>query len=208
MGNARNIDAAISKGEFFCVKFPEQYQMWVYKSPWDRKPFDDHKLTISAVSVKSSKPEGESSFIYYGKKNPWVIKGVDVSGKSGMTTQNRTAIFGFRVDSIKEFNDVMSELSQVCKFEIWDVASIEVYNNNLGASLEFIKHNPNGLGVNLYLYRAKTSEFEKSYQNINLFDQERLFNNFHDNFAACTMVSRLVPGCALQARKEKSKHKK
>jgi hypothetical protein len=209
MTKARNADVSMgsskSKDKWFCVLFPEQYHQWTYKKPWDKKPFTDAKVIPVSVQVKSSKPVSASQFNEINKKKPMTLDcGIEIQkGRYGLTSQSDIAKFNFRIDSVQELNTVMSELSKKYEFAIWEISKIEIYNNEVGATIEFNRHNPDGLGTGLYLFRVKTSEYDKTYQNIDIFEQERLCKGFYDYFAACTMVTRQVPGCALKHKKVK-----
>lgn len=207
MAKRSEISSAVGGGkEIHCVMFPEQYHVWTKKTPWDGKPFSDAKINIMGVEVKSAQVTGETENNTITKKDPLVLKcGVEIfNGSFGTTTQNRRARFCFRVDSVSEFNSAMKELSSTYDFVTWDISKIEVFNPAIAATLIYDIHNPNGIGPRLYLKSAITPDYEKPWEVIDIFEQQRLCNYFYDVFAACHISSEIkeVKNCAIMKRKE------
>lgn len=205
MAKRTEISSALGSGkEIQCIMLPEELHAWTLKSPWKKESFASHKVQLVAIEVKASKSTGESSKHEISKKTPLILKsGVEIfNGLVGTTTQNRTARFYFRVDNINEFNTAMKELSLQYDFSVWDVTKAEIYNPNLAATLYYEMHNPNGVGARLYLKSAKTPEYDKPYEAIDIFEQQRISNNFYDIFASCKIgqETKEVKTCALMHR--------
>jgi hypothetical protein len=207
MANREEVRSAVgeSKSEFQCVMFPEQYHSWAISKPWDADPIKKAELAITAIEVKASKVTGECDSCEYDKNSPLILDcGVQItSGRTAITTQNSVARFFFRVDSVRELNEAMRELSNTFSHRNWVVSKLEVLNVKLGATLYYTIHSPNGLESRLYLKSAETNEYSKCYELINIFEQQRLCNNFYEYFAQCSIVDQVVKAhsCALERRK-------
>lgn len=197
-----------SRNEFQCVMFPEQYHGWSVLKPWDGSPVKEAGLEIASIEVKSSKSTGACDVQEFDKKEPLRLKcGVEITnGRVATTTQNKTARFQIRVDSVRELNSAMKELSIEHDMRNWEVSKLQVINPKLGAILNYQVHSPNGLETRLYLKSAETPEYSKGYELINLFEQQRLCNNFYEYFASCSISEQVVKAhhCALEKRKIKS----
>lgn len=215
MARAKRIDISNALGEkkkeWHCVMFPEQFHAWSVKKNWDNKPFTDAKISLTAVEVKSSKTTSKAHSDVFDRKTPLILdSGLEIlDGRSGLTPQNRTARFYLRVDGITEFNHAMKELSKKFDFQIWEVSKVEIYNSLAGATLFFEVHSPNGVETRLYFRGAKTPDYEKSYESISIYDQQRLCNNFYEYFASCHLEPETVmkKACALEKRKHLKKIK-
>lgn len=198
-----------SKNEFHCIMFPEQYHAWSVVKPWDAAPLRKHKIKIVSVEVKASRPTGESEVSEIDKNRPLRLKcGLEIlNGRVALTPQSQTARLVLRVDDVNEFNEAMNELSLKYVHQNWEVSKLEVYNQDAGASLYFHVHSPNGLETRLFLWRVETSDYSKSYELINIFEQQRLCNNFYEYFAQCSISERVVKAhsCALEKRRAKAK---
>lgn len=207
MANREEVRKAVgeSKDEFQCVMFPEQYHAWSTVKPWDAEAIRKAGLSISGVEVKASRINGEADVCEFDKSSPLSLNcGVIITnGRTATTTQNKTARFYLRIDSIREFNDAMRELSRTYQFNLWQVSKLEVLNTKIGASLFYTIHSPNGLETRLYLKHAETTEYSKPYELIDIYEQQRLCNGFYEYFAQCSISEQVVKAhsCALEKRR-------
>ena len=206
MTKRKDVDGAVGskKKEWHSVKFREEYHYWTINNPWDANEIKKHGLQIDGVEVKSHEIAVDSIVQRITNSNPMVLDcGVKITnGRTATTTQNRTARFYFRPDSMKELNDVMLELSKKNLLTSWLVNKLDVSNLKLGSVLNFRYFSPNHVENSLFLESVVSQEFSKTYQTIPLIEQQNLCNNFYQEFAACTKVKRITDDtdCAIRQR--------
>jgi len=182
MAKKEDVDKAVgsNKKEWHSVKFREEYHYWIVGSPWNENELKKHGLQIDGIEVKSHEVAVDSIVQTITNAKPIVLDcGVKITnGRTATTTQNRTARFYFRPDSIKELNDVMLELSKKYYFTSWQVSKLNVSNLKLSAVLNFKTFSPNHVEKSLFLKNVIAPEYSKGYQIISLTEQQNLCNNF------------------------------
>lgn len=201
------------KKEIQCIMFPEEFHFWSLKNQWKQDRFKKNQVSLAAVEVYGTSITENIASIHKVTKSAAIILdcGVEIfSGRHGMTGQSNLAQFKFRVSGVSEFNQAMKELSAKFDFNIWTVVSAEIFYPKMGATLYFWRHNPNGIGTQLYLGRVVTVDFDKPFESISILDQQAYSNGFYDVFASCSLSwePSLKKNCAILKRKEINAYKK
>jgi len=193
-----------------CIMFPEELHFWSKKDQWKQDRFKKSGVSLFAVEVYGiSITENVASVHRVTKSSPIMLEcGVEIfDGRHGMTSQNNTARFEFRVSGVSEFNQAMLELSSKFNLNIWSITSVEIFNNKLGATIYFWRHNPNGIGIKLYLGKIVTENFDKPWESLSMKEQNEYSNNFYDEFASCALSwePTLKKECAIKKREANRK---
>ena len=195
-----------------CIMLPEEFHSWSMKYQWKQDRFKKNQVSLSAIEVYATSITEHTSVIHNVTKSTPIILdcGVEVfDGRHGVTSQNNLARFAFRVSGVNEFNQSMRELSSKFNFSVWSILSAEIFYAKMGATLYFWRHNPNGIGIQLYLGKIVTADFDKPYESISIIDQQTYSNGFYDVFAACALTwePTLKKNCAILKRKEMKSYK-
>lgn len=193
-----------NKKEEFCISAPEEVKFWSLKNKWKDSIFKEKRLNIDSVRIKSARSTGSQNVQRYTSKRPLILGcGIEIfSGQYGTTPQNLAGSFAFRIDSVIETNSAIAELSKITGLETWQVVKLEISNNDKGATLYYEMHNPDGTGADLYLARVNFGDIIKNWNEISMFEQQALCNNFYPGIAACTFEMKPVRACKVKLRKE------
>lgn len=194
--------------EWFSFLAPEQYHKWDVSNPWDFKEFRKLDVSLLSVAVQSNEDVPNTKNITkFSLKDPYYLEktGVEiVEGHIG-TKVKRMGSAKFRCDGVIELNRIMKELSQKSGISFWWIISMEISNNKSGGIVTFRRHNPDGHGVSLFLWRIKTEDYSKLYPDISLNEQHSYIGKFR-GFAAkcqCSQETTKTHGCSI----DKSVHK-
>ena len=180
---------------------PEEYHFWDLKNPWNSKKFKKYNVQIRSVSVKGVKQRDDNSKDnLIRKNNPLHLdNGVTIYWGSETESSLFTYFYKIRIDGMIELNECLALLAEKKGIKQWETKTIEVINPKEGAICHFKRHNPDGNGVNLYLYRAEVGKDSWLYPDLLLATQELYCGNFRQYFAACKCLEQKVKmhGCVL-----------
>ena len=213
MSNTRLDDILKSKkpGDvWYSLEAPEQVRFWNKDRPWNENQFSKVGIKVEGVTVKASRGTGIENKQTFDRKHKMSLDcGVDVIRGYINTTQSMSASFNLRVDSCRELNDAMKELSAKTGFEVWEVRTMHVYNDSAGIFTEFKVHNPNCQGDALCTWRFENSDGSKLYPEASLSFQQKAISGFYEEYTHCTMEEKTVieKSCAKKLRKKGSQIK-
>ena len=198
------LKAKKSGDEWYCIEAPEEVQMWSYKKPWSRNLFDEYGVEPCLVSIRAGSGTGEGNTEKFTKKSPMRLdNGILLDKGQISTAQTVNASFTIPFDSPVEFNETMKELSEKTGLFVWEVKRLKVWGN--GGLIEYKKHNPNGTGAALLLFRVTKEKISKLYPDIMLSEQLALVGKFQERTAHCTATEQteLIHACALKLKTKK-----
>ena len=108
-----------------------------------------------------------------------------------------------KVDSVKEFNEVMQLLSEKEELDIWEITSFSFWNEKHRARIRFNKFSPNsGTPTGLYLERVWDDSGERPYSEITYYDQLTFCNYFTSTTAACVKREGTFVDCGIKILEE------
>ena len=197
---------------WYSIRCSESLSYWVLGTGWSSKLFRDAGLSLLAISMKSSVQLGTGNTRNFTKRNCLRLEcGVVVeSGNECSKPQEQTmAITNLRVDSVQQANKALTELSKIYGFKTWTTQAMEIYNKNKGITLYFLRFNPDGTGIELYLDAMETADWYKYYYDINPFVQQSACEHIQEKIASCEKFTREVTTtkCALQKHLEEKNAK-
>jgi hypothetical protein len=194
--------------QWYSALMEETFHTWDIRKPWRPEVLRNHGLALSAFSAKASNIKIKGTNNSITRKNPLHLQNgfVIESGYSKITTQNMViSVQNVRVDSVIEANEVLKELHKLYPYGQFEILRLELYNAKVGATIIFTRHNPNGAGTSLYLWKVIDSSGDRDYHSISYYEQQRLCGQMPEKIAVCEMATTAKPHCALLLASELKK---
>ena len=196
--------------EWYCYEAPEETHFWSSSSHWKEGLFKKCGLSLASVSVQAI-TKIDTNINRFKKSAPMRLPcGVEIESGYFKTELKKEARCRFRVDCIPDLNMIMTDLSKETGLSFWEIKTLSVYNSLKGAEILFAKHNPDSVGVSLYLRRVDTASGSRLYPEISLHEQMELLGKFQNKLAHCTAIEFKSKGhgCSLEKRTKKALLKK
>ena len=202
MSNTRIDDILKSKkvGDvWYSLEAPEEVRFWSKDRPWKEEVFSKASVKLEGLLITASKGTGKENKETFDKKNPMYLDcGIDIVKGFINTTQSMSASFRLRVDSCKEANIALKELSDKTGFDQWEIRAMDIYNPPVGIMTEFKVHNPNCQGNALSTWRFQNGDGSKLYPDASLSFQQKAVGGFTKEYTHCTQNEETIlkPNCA------------
>jgi len=188
---------------WYSYQAPEQFHMWTSKYPWTIGAFREYGLALLSIRVRGSLLISETVNNRFSAKSPLRLDcGIQISSGYEKVTQNREASYYFRTADVAEVAEGLSEISKKTGIHAWEITGLSVYNSKKGAELKYSRHNPNGTGRSLYLYRVETDGKSRLYPDVSIHEMQHLIGNFQGNSVHCTVRNCPVIDCGVKHKKE------
>lgn len=195
--------------EWFTIQAPEELRVWTTKNPWKDEFEKEYNVKLDSVEVSTVIDIGKGirNRESFSKKTPLIVCGRKIVNGFISTTMTKKARFTVIADSIREFSAIMQKLSAIVEASSWSVSKIKIFSD--GKVVEFRKHDPDGNGIDLFLYSVGTGKERMLYPNIPYNVQQNLCKGFIERFAHCTASVEKIPvhGCSLKKRIHKEQLK-
>lgn len=184
--------------KWYAIEAPEEIRFWHEDCGWPGDFFERHNVLISSIRVRGAHVANTQT-LRISKKRPLTLPSGFVIDEGQVTTGAGTSVRALcRVDSTKEANLVLGELSNQYEISQWEIYQMRIFSKN--AQIHYEKHNPDGNGTSLYLYRVVEDNDSRLYPQILYSHQEYLVGKFRGKIAHCSAVltSALERSCAIK----------
>jgi hypothetical protein len=195
---------------WFSLAAPAEVRFWNKDRPWPNDFFDKHGVKLEGLTVKASGNSGEDHKETFDKKHRMYLEcGVDVTKGFTNHIQTATASFTLRVDSAREANIALNELSEKTGFDQWETRVMHIYKPPVGIFTEFKVHNPNCQGEGLNTWRFERDGQSKLFAEVSLEFQKKAIGEFYQEFTHCTMEEKTVleKNCAKKLKRKSKDYK-
>ncbi len=195
--------------QWHSVLAPETVWIWAITNPWEDDFFERKGVTPQTITARE-RVDTEQEAIGFNRRTPKVlVMGLEVIRGSIKSGQYTRYVFDLTVDSTREFNLAMKELSLEYKITSWDITKIKIWGK--GETLvTFQLHNPDGNGTGMFLYKATKDGDTKLYPEIAIGTQMLMVDSFKDTIAQCVCTEELLKshGCHITYEATKKAMKK
>jgi hypothetical protein len=187
---------------------PEDYTKWDYENPWPEDEMRHMGVNFLSARVYQAQLAGETTEERFTASEPWRLPcGVEIrKGKMRTWATKKSVTVEIRADSVLEFNQAMSDISEATGLFFWELKNLNIYNKNEAVTVNFQLFDPDSHGTGLYMHHIRKGKHEKYYFDLMLTHQQDYCGEFYEKVAHCTAGQILVDthDCALK-NKLKSK---
>jgi len=190
------LDELPTNEDYYCYQVPEEYHVWTLRHKWQdmEERYGVRPLYIKVHGVRS---DSKNEIIKYSEANPLIVHGVPIKGQES-SNQNVTYNWAFRIDSVSEINEVLSELATNNAVELLSVKELDVYSPKSGITLKAEVSNPDHSGSSLYIVAFVIGTQTKLYPKVNVGTMAEYVGKFQGNIAQCCVTDGRINACVIK----------